>query len=331
MEYIKKNYGVMVSLLLLFLFMIYILWDSNQLRAYQKTISLENRYVNIKIYHRDRKKVTKTFKNIEKIYQKYDNISSDKKVGNLKNVYYIRHNQEKEIISVDPTLYKMMDYVASFSKKNPNLYDIESASYKSIWEEYIKNTKIDPKEKIEKIEKESTIILLGNNEIQNTKPPLSMKDLSIVFASSEAEAYLKNNQMNFYLINADGNILVGEHYEKKKYSIALEEENHTFYQTLALTNRTISVIGKSKGTFTYENESYAKEYDPTTKMPVNYMQNIAVIGKDPILGHMIASSLYKMSIEDGKEWVKRYPGVDVVWQTNTGLIESTKGISNYEV
>ena len=151
------------------------------------------------------------------------------------------------------------------------------------------------------------------------------------YATEKVGEYLKEKGISKFIINAGGNVLVGEHYDNSKYKIGLEKPDQTkeIYKVLKLNNTSVVTSGGYERFYTYEGKTYHHIIDYNTMYPANYFKSVTVITKDSGLADTLSTSLFLMSVEDGKKLIKDLD-VDVIWYTIDDEIIKTEGIKGYE-
>ena len=97
MKKIKDNWGYIVSLILLIIFIIWMIFDytkkKNILQEYSKNFFYMDTYINVRIYSNNSKKANEALNEIDKIYSDYHKlVDRYNKYDNIKNIYYINNN-----------------------------------------------------------------------------------------------------------------------------------------------------------------------------------------------------------------------------------------------
>ena len=59
------------------------------------------------------------------------------------------------------------------------------------------------------------------------------------------------------------------------------------------------------------------------------MKSVTVVTKDSALGDILSTTLFLMTVDEGKEFIKDYD-VEAIWVTNDDTIISSEGFSAYE-
>lgn len=114
----------------------------------------------------------------------------------------------------------------------------------------------------------------------------------------DIEKYLIENNITTYLINENGNITAGDHYNNSKYKISLTDNNGKLIDIVYLKNTSMAVFRDSKSD--------------------NF---ITVIGKDPFEAKFTASLLYSKDSTEIKDIAKKR-NVEVLWKIDDQVYET---------
>ena len=99
---------------------------------------------------------------------------------------------------------------------------------------------------------------------------------------------------------------------------------------LNISDSIITSSGGYERFYEFEGVKYHHIIDPRTKMPANYMKSVSVITDDAMLGDVLSTTLFLMSIEDGQEFIKQFDNVEAIWYSNDNQVIKSDGIKNYE-
>ena len=265
---------------------------------------------NIKIYTQTKKKADKTFNDIEKIIDKYNDYSS--KDGEIN---YINHNtEENETLVISNDLYKMLvnldDYYRSF---NGNL-DLYLGKYVDIWQD-AKNNQIIPT--IDKTEELTLIKFLGNNTIKNNHPNVYVDSVVDGYIMNEIEKYLHKNNIDYYLVSKGSMIAAGKNIKKKeKYLIAIAspfKDDDSVLQIVKFTDKALATKGIYQNNFEINGENYSNVISPSTYSPANNMISVTVLAPNAIDAEIIATYLFVTDIESGLEYVNKSDDLEAIW------------------
>jgi Membrane-associated lipoprotein involved in thiamine biosynthesis len=329
----KKHYGLIISIFIVIAFGIYMCFDMNKVREYSKNLFYMDTYINVKIYSKDPNKAKESLKEIEKIYEEYhelsDRYNTYKGITNIKTI----NDNQNEILTVDEKLYKLLDFSIEMSKESEGLLNSNIGELVDVWKKYRdKGTGLPTNEELEEVNINiSDIELVKPNKITNNGK-IDLGSTAKGYATEEVGKYLRKIGLKKYLINAGGNIIVGDHYNNGKYKIALEnpDNKNEYFKILNIKNKAIVTSGGYERFYEFEGKKYHHIIDPNTKYPPKFTKSVTVITNDSGKADALSTILFLMSVEDGKEYIKKYKDVDVIWYRNNGKVETTDGIKRYE-
>ena len=290
-------------------------------------------YINIKIYGSDN--YDKEFKEIEKIYKEYHELSDRyHEYDSLENVYYINNNKDKkETIKLNQKLCDIIELGIYYANKTDNKFNINMAKILDVWAEYRETKNGIPRiEELEESKNEiNQIIFKDKCEILNNNPSIDLGAIAKGYATQKVGEYLKSKNINEFIINAGGNVLVGNHYNNLKYKIGLEtpDQSKKIYKVLNIENKAVVTSGGYERFYIYDNQIYHHIIDYNTLYPANNFKSVTVISSDSGLADTLSTCLFLLSIEDGKKLIDNLD-VDAIWYLSDGSIITTEGISKYE-
>lgn len=290
-------------------------------------------YINVKIY--DVQNSETIFSEVDKIYKEYHELADRYKgYESLKNVYYLKNNSDSlETVVLDDRLCKMIKLGLEYNQKTDGKFNINMADILDIWKKYREvGEGIPTLQELEAAkEKINPIVFKNECEILNNHPSIDLGAIAKGYATEEVGKYLKKSGVDKFIINAGGNVLVGEHYENDKYKIGLEtpDETKKIYKVLKLNNSSVVTSGGYERFYTYDGKNYHHIIDYNTLYPANNFKSVTVVTSDSALADTLSTSLFLMTIDEGKELIKNLQ-VEAIWYTNENEIITTEGIKNYE-
>lgn len=337
MKYLKNNWGYIISFVLFMLFLIYIGNDykskKNMLQEFSKNIFYMDTYINVKIYSNDKEKSLSALEEVDNLYKMYHQLVDRYNEYELTNIYSINNsNSNDDYLNIDNKLYELIEYGLAAYKKTNGLININMGDVIDVWKSYrekgsgvptiteLRNTDIDINE-----------IVLKDGKILNNNPNIDLGALAKGYVTQKASEYLESIGFDKYLINAGGNVSVGNHYDNDKYKVGVEDptNENDIYSIVKGNNICITSSGDYQRYYEYEGIRYHHIIDPNTLYPSNYTKSVTIITKDCKLGDMLSTTLFLMSIEDGKEFLKEYDA-EAIWYTLDDEIEKTAGFGKYE-
>lgn len=301
---------------------------------YELNLYYMDTYIYVKFYSDNKVLAQEVQKKISSIYQEYHQLSDRyNSYDNITNVYSIINNKDesKELV-LNEKLYRLLSYANEFQQITDNRFNIEIGGVIDVWKKYRENgIGVPSKKELEKNNKKATLVLLDDNTIQNNHPNIDLGAISKGYATEQVGKYLEEQGIYKYLINAGGNVKVGKPKDKDVFSIGIQSPNKDGSLLTIVKGKDISVVtsGGYERNYTYEGKTYSHIIDPRTLYPADYMKSVTVITKDSSLGDALSTTLFLMSVEEGKEFIKKYEA-EAIWVTNTDEIIRSEGFSRYE-
>lgn len=339
MKKIKDNWGYIVSLILLIIFIIWMIFDytkkKNILQEYSKNFFYMDTYINVRIYSNNSKKANEALNEIDKIYSDYHKlVDRYNKYDNIKNIYYINNNDsDSEYLEIDSRLYDLIEYGLNAYKETNGLININMGELIDIWKTYReKESGVPSTEELMSANIDINRIKISSNKILNNHPNIDLGALAKGYVSEIVSEYLESVGFDKYLINAGGNVIVGNHYGDGEYKIGIEDptDSNGIYEIIKGNNICITTSGDYQRYYDYNGVRYHHIIDPNTLYPSNYAKSVTVITKDGSLGDMLSTTLFLMSVDEGKEFIKKYDNVEAVWYTTDNETIKSEGFDKYE-
>ena len=289
-------------------------------------------YINVKIYDLDNDDV---FSEVENIYKTYHELA-DRYHGydSTINVYYLKNNDSlDEKIELDDKLCSMIELGLEYNEKTNGKFNINMAEILDVWKKYRESESgIPTLEELEAAKnKINPITFVSKCTILNNHPSIDLGAIAKGYATEEVGKYLQEKGINKFIINAGGNVLVGDHYDNDRYKICLETPDQTksIYKVLKLNNNSVVTSGGYERFYTYEGKNYHHIIDYNTMFPANNFKSVTIVTNDSALADILSTSLFLLSIDEGKKLIEDMD-VDVIWYTIDDQIITTEGIENYE-
>ena len=315
------------AFILMIVFILFMIFNKKE-KEYTKKFFYMDTYIYVKIY--TNKDGNKILNDVENIYKEYHELSDRyNSYDNIKNIYYIKNNKEKsKYIQIDKKLYDLIKY----GLKENDLIDIGMGNVIDIWKNYRDNgSGIPTKEELEIAKLNQKDIVLKDGKILNNHPNIDLGCIAKGYTTKIVGEYLNKKGVNKYLINAGGNVLVGENINNTDYTIGIENPNQKDDIFTILKGKNISVVtsGGYERFYIYEGKTYSHIINPNTLYPADYMKSVTIISKDSALADLLSTKLFLMNIEDGKTYIDKLDNTEAIWYTNDNKIIYSKGAKKY--
>lgn len=326
-----------LTFVIIFLFIIFSI-NKNIEKEYTDNLFYMDTYIYIKIYSNDEEKAKRVLKDTDFLYKKYHQLSDRyNHYDGITNIYDILHNSTKEeYIKIDHELYNMISMGLEWLEKSNGLLDIRMGNVIDVWKVYRDIENGIPSMEELKVAKENTIKnieLKDNNYILNNHPNIDLGAIAKGYATQKVGEYLESQGITKYIINAGGNVKVGNHYNNSSYSIGIENPNSSVgdvYKVVYGNNISVVTSGGYARYYEYNGKKYHHIIDHNTLFPPEYSKSVTIITNDSTLGDILSTFLFLLPIEKGKEIVDIMDDVEAIWYTNDDKIIKTKGIEMYE-
>lgn len=163
---------------------------------------------------------------------------------------------------------------------------------------------------------------LSNKALKEIEKIYKSSNDEICITTNKASKKLKQLKIKNYIINAQGNIIVGNHYNNNYYKVALEDPNIVdgVFKILKLENKSVATLINPN----YEIKDNVRYFSDVTYKSIN------VISDDLTKSKKTLNKISQMNINEGKEYINNLKDVDAIWYLFDDSIITSKGIKNYE-
>jgi thiamine biosynthesis lipoprotein len=278
--------------------------------------------INIKIYNTSEKKANDAINYIEQLYKKYDSIAS---YYNTDSELYKLNN--KQLTEISDELKNLILLGVDWYYKSNGLLNINIGGLSSRWKVFRETQ--DNMPTIEELNQiDININNIDTNDIISSNTNIDLGSITKGYVTEIAADYLENIGINYYIINAGGNVKLGKS-NKDGYIVGIKSPiDNSNFMKLSIENKSVVTSGGYERFYEVDGVMYHHIIDPNTRFPANYMKSVTVIGSDSGVCDALSTILFLMDIDSGKEFIKDYD-VDVIWFTLDNEIITSEGF-NYE-
>ena len=316
------NYNVIILMVktmkrvIIFIIIVLTLTGCNNQEYYSKNLFYMDTVINIKIYDNNEERVNEAFEQIENLYQKYENLTN----------FYDENSELSKLnndvnTDISDELWQLIKIGVDWYDKSHGLLNINIGNLTKVWHDFRENPIELPN--VEDIEINK--INIEDDKITNDKVSIDLGSIAKGYVTELAGNYLEDNGLEYYIINAGGNVKTGKSH-KGYYNIGIASPINPTETFEIVKGENISVVtsGGYERFYEYEGVLYHHIIDPNTKYPANNMKSVTVIGEDSGICDALSTILFLMDIDEGKEFIKDYD-VDVIWFTNDNEIIKSDG------
>ena len=326
---------IVIGIIAIVIVLISIFAINNKEKKVSKTFYFMDTYIEVNLYGKDERKLNVALDDIYDIYETYHKLCDKRNAyDDVVNLYTIYHNDfATPTLKIDKRLYDLLEFALSFDETSNHRLNVNLGNLLDLWEQYRLNGGIPSEEELSNtpIYPASNVVLLDNNEIVNNHQNIDLGSVAKGYATKKAGEYLNKQNITNYIINAGGNVLVGKKGNNTKYKIGIEDPNDSsnLYEIINANDVSVVTSGSYQRYYEYNGVKYHHIIDPKTKYPSNYMKAVSVIAKDSALADALSTTLFLMSIDEGKEFIKNFEAT-AIWYSLDDEIIKGEGFSAYE-
>lgn len=295
-----------------------------QVNEYSKNFFYMDTYINVKLYDINEEKANEAFDEIDNIYKKYENMTNA--YDENSEVYKINTSKEKKI-EVSEELLEILTLGNEWYDKSDGLFNINMGNLIKTWKAARENGKLPSK-----LNHKITKLIIEDNYIKNSNVNIDLGAIVKGYATELVGDKLENLDIDYYLINAGGNILVGENAKKDYYTIGIEDplNKSNIYQKVKGENISVVTSGGYERFFEVNNVRYHHIIDPTTKYPANKMLSATVIAKSSTLADILSTTLFLFEPKEAIKLVESIEEVEAILYVDEDTILKSSGFDKYE-
>ena len=303
-------------------------------KMYKETFMYMDTYIEVKVYGISKKKSEEVLSTAKKMYKEYHELTDRyNSYEDIINVHYI--NNELEVnkeVEIDSRLADLIEFGIKAYEDTDGYINIAMGNVIDVWKTYREEGKKVPKtyELMNQKTNIKNISLDGNKFVKKGDVKLDLGAFAKGYVTEEVGKYLESKGVTKYLINAGGNVKVGESYKRGKYNVGLETpfDTSNVYKTLSVENVSIVTSGSYQRYYEVDNKIYNHIINPKTLYPENFMKSVTVVTKNSAYADILSTYLFLLPIEDGLKLVDSLDGVEAIW--NNDAIYYSRDFNIYE-
>lgn len=274
-------------------------------------------------------KYEKFYKELEKydhlfdIYKEYDGMN---------NLCTVNKNAAKEPVKVDKEIIELLKFGKEVYETSEGKTNICFGSVLYLWhtereraKDYPDQAKIPDMKELKEANKHTSIDSLIIDE-ENSTVFFSDKELRLDvgaiakgFAVAKVTQWTKENLWKNAAISIGGNVsTIGykNNDSSTLWKIGIEspvENSDDYSELVEVTDISIVTSGDYQRYYYVKDKKYCHIINPNTLMPSEYMASVSVLCNDSGMGDALSTTLFNMSIDEGKQLVENLDGVEALW------------------
>lgn len=336
MEKIKKNKTLAIIIFLFLIAIVLFVIQKITFVPYEKNYFYLDTYINVKLYSNKKvEEVNKIFDEIDYLYSEYHKLTDKyNEYENTKNVYYLNEIlKDNEEVELDTRLSKLINIGLEYYDKTEGFLNITSSNLIDVWKKYIgKQEGIPTQEELNNANINiKDISLNGNKFKKNNGIKIDLGAFAKGYITELVGNYLEELKIDKYLIDAGGNIKVGNNYKKDNYTIGIQNpiETNKIFTKLNINNLSVVTSGDYQRYYEFEGKRYNHIINPFTKNPSTNFKSVTVVSKDSLLADIYSTYLFLIDLKKGQEIVNENKEIEAIWYIDKENIVKSKHF-NYE-
>lgn len=284
-------------------------------------------------YDSSEKKFDEHYKQFKDMLGEYDKLYDIyKSYDGVTNLYTVNKEAKDGPVRVDKRIIDMLEFGKYAYEISGGKTNICFGSVLKLWhdcrtvaEDNPENAQIpDKQELIEAakhtdindlvIDKENSTVYFSDPELQ-----LDVGAIAKGYAVEEVCKWAEKNLWTSAAISIGGNVTtIGFKNDDGStlWNIGIENpdsEADDYLENVAISNLSVVTSGDYQRYYTVDGEKYCHIVSPETLYPAQFMSAVSVICEDSALGDALSTTLFNMTIEDGKRLIDSMDNVEAVW------------------
>ncbi len=278
-----------------------------------------------------------TYDRLFDIYHSYEGIN---------NLYAVNRDAGKSPVKVDSAVIDLLEYGKEVYALSEGKTNICFGSVLALWhserELAKENTAKLPDEiDLKKASEHTDINDLVIDKEQSTvffNDPEMLLDVGAIakgFAVREITKWAEDNLWSSAAISIGGNVsTIGYKNDdgKTPWTIGIENPDlsaNDYLIKVNINDLCVVTSGDYQRYYEVDGKKYCHIINPDTLMPSEYMSAVSVLCSDSALGDALSTTLFNMSIDDGRQLVESMDGVEAVWVDKEYNQTQSSGFEKY--
>lgn len=268
--------------------------------------------------------------------EEYENLFSAQKEGS--EIYTLNHSKG-EAVTVSAETIALLQKGIYYSALSEGRFDLTVGSLSSLWDfseesEHKIPSSGEISDALATVDYRSLVIDEASSTARLTNPSAAV-DLGGIakgYIADQMKAYLLSEGITSGLINLGGNVLaVGpKDGDVSTYSIAIQDPFSSSGEAIAsvkITDQSVVTSGTYQRYFDVDGKRYHHILDLSTGYPSdNGLSSVTIIADESLLCDALSTTVFLMGLSDGLSYVESLDGVEAIFITEDGAIQTTSGM-----
>jgi len=327
MKKVVKYFSLVIIISLLFA-------CGNSEEKYTTNLFYMDTYIKIDVFSKDKALAEELLKEADEIFSYYHKLSDRfDSYDDIINVKYLNDVLGVgETVEIDNKLYDMLEYGKYAYEVTNGYVNIALGNVIDEWKRFRSNERELPtyEELSSKNVNINDIVLEGNTYKKLSNVSIDLGSVAKGYVTEVIGEYFTTKGLDKYIINAGGNVKVGNHYNGDRYKIGLEDpfDKSSVYKVVKGENISVVTSGSYQRYDEIDGIKYHHIINPKTLFPAYSSEAVTVITPSSAYADIISTYLFIIGT-DGLSYVNSTEGIEAVWNAS-GEITSSSGFGSYE-
>lgn len=260
------------------------------------------------------------------IYNSYDSIT---------NLYTVNRKAKDGPIKVDKRIIDLLEYGKYVYELSGGKTNICYGTVLKLWHDCREEAKSNPKSAklpdsdalknaAEHTDINSLVIDKENSTVYFTDPELQL-DVGAVakgYAVQKVCEWAQENLWSSAAISIGGNVCTFGYKNddgETKWNIGIENPDtdaNDYLENVSISGLSVVTSGNYQRYYTVDGKKYCHIINTDTLFPAEFVSAVSVICSDSALGDALSTTLFNMTIEDGKRLIDSMKDVEAIWVDN---------------
>ena len=268
----------------------------------------------------------------------------------MNNLYTLNHERgsAQSPIKVEPEIIELLEFAKDCYVKTDGYVNIAMGSILSLW--HTQRTLASKNPSKAKLPDEAALVS-ASAHTDISKVIIDKENCTAYLADSEmtldvgaiAKGYaveriakaLEADGISGYVLNVGGNVrTVGSMPDGSPWPVGIEnpdsnDKENAYIATLGLSGEAIVTSGTTQRYYVYNGVKYHHIIDKDTLYPAEGYLSVSIISKDSGVADALSTALFCTDVEQGREILSRFSGVEAVWVCTDGNVYYSDGFADF--
>jgi thiamine biosynthesis lipoprotein len=272
------------------------------------------------------------------IYHNYDGIN---------NIKTINDNAGIAPVKVDKEIIELLLLAKEMYQQTEGQINVAMGSVLVIWHNYRdtgmsfpEDAALPPMEKLQDAALHTDIDKMIIDEAASTvyledpKMSIDVGSIGKGYAVEQVAQYAKEKGMEHILFSVGGNIrAIGTKADGTPWRLGIQNPDTSsdtaYVKRVQIAGLSLVTSGDYQRYYMVDGEKYCHIIDPDTMMPAKEFASVSIIAQDSGVADALSTSVFNMSLQEGKDFINGLDGVEAAWILHDGSMEYSDGFSSY--